>query len=37
MKLADLPSSPPVTPPAEQSAAPTPAEPAKAVKPGEGA
>ena len=37
MKLADLPTSPPVTPPAEQSAAPTPAEPAKAEKPGEGA
>ena len=37
MKLADLPGSPPLAPPAEQSAAPTPAEPAKAVKPGEGA
>ena len=37
MKLADLPASPPLAPPAEQSAAPTPAEPAKATKPGEGA
>jgi predicted negative regulator of RcsB-dependent stress response len=37
MKLADLPGSAPITPPAEQSAAPTPAEPAKAAQPGEGA
>jgi len=37
MKLADLPGAPPITPPAEQSAAPTPAEPAKATQPGEGA
>ena len=35
MKLADLPGSPTVTP--AQSAAPTPAEPAKAPQPGEGA
>ena len=37
MKLADLPGSPPLPAPAEQSAAPTPAEPAKPTKPGEGA
>ncbi|MEO8467150.1 MAG: tetratricopeptide repeat protein [Gammaproteobacteria bacterium] len=37
MKLADLPGSPALTPPAEQSTAPTPAEPAKATPPGEGA
>jgi len=37
MKLADLPGSPPLSPPAEQGAAPTPAEPAKAAQPGEGA
>jgi predicted negative regulator of RcsB-dependent stress response len=37
MKLADLPSSAPVTPPAEPSAAPTSAEPSKAAQPGEGA
>lgn len=37
MKLADLPGSPALAPPAEQSAAPTPAEPAKPPQPGEGA
>jgi predicted negative regulator of RcsB-dependent stress response len=37
MKLADLPGSAPITPPAGQSAAPTPAEPAKPAQPGEGA
>jgi predicted negative regulator of RcsB-dependent stress response len=37
MKLADLPGSPAATPPAQGSAAPAPAEPAKAAQPGEGA
>jgi predicted negative regulator of RcsB-dependent stress response len=37
MKLADLPNAPPINAPAEQGAAPTPAEPAKTTKPGEGA
>jgi len=37
MKLADLPNAPAINPPAEQGAAPTPAEPANLKKPGEGA